>query len=174
MGGLFASYRTGVSDSVYSTDECMVKMFYDFGHDTLQNMIKFFANGVNFSINNIFSYLITETVEILWKWQWKVFGLKIRRCKIMDKNHAWQEWARSTIWAIFFGFSTFYVLQNIEPYFSFLISDVITLIIIQIYWKVLMYRVSQQIVLIEQNHNQIECCGPEFYHGHDLGALDPA
>ena len=67
MGGLFASYRTGVSDSVYSIDECMRKMFYDFGHDTLQNMIKFFANGVNFSINNIFSYLITETVEILWK-----------------------------------------------------------------------------------------------------------
>ena len=69
MGGLFASYRTGVSDSVYSTDECMVKMFYDFGHDTLQNMIKFFANGVNFSINNILACFITKTVEIRWKLQ---------------------------------------------------------------------------------------------------------
>ena len=79
----------------------------------------------------------------------------------MDKNHAWQEWARSTIWAIFFGFSTFYVLQNIEPYFNFLISDV-------------MYRVSQQIVLIEQNHNQIECCGATLYHEYDLVMLDQA
>ena len=62
----------------------------------------------------------------------------------------------------FFGFGTyFYVLQNIEPYFNFLIF-------------VVMYRVSQQIVVIEQNHNQIECSGPEFYQGHDLGALDPA
>ena len=29
-------------------------------------------------------------------------------------------------------------------------------------------------VLIERNHNQIECCGAKLYHGHDLGAHDPA
>ena len=49
---------------------------------------KIFASGVNFSIfTHFFVFFLTKTVEIRWNWWCKIFSLKIRRCKILDKFH---------------------------------------------------------------------------------------
>ena len=49
---------------------------------------KIFASGVNFSnFTHLFVFFLTKTVEIRWNWRCKIFSLKIRRCKILDKFH---------------------------------------------------------------------------------------
>ena len=50
--------------------------------------VKFVASGVNFSIfTHFLCFFFTKTVEIGWNWRCKIFNLKIRRCKILDKFH---------------------------------------------------------------------------------------
>ena len=34
-------------------------------------------------------FFLTKTVEIRWNWRCKIFNLKIRWCKILDKFHVW-------------------------------------------------------------------------------------
>ena len=34
-------------------------------------------------------FFLTKTVEIRWNWWCKIFSLKIRRCKFLDKFHVW-------------------------------------------------------------------------------------
>ena len=49
---------------------------------------KIFASGVNLSIfTHFFVFFLTKSVEIRWNWRCKIFGLKIRWCKIFDKSH---------------------------------------------------------------------------------------
>ena len=49
---------------------------------------KIFARGVNFTIfTHFLFFFLTKTVEIRWNWRCKIFNLKIRRCKILDKFH---------------------------------------------------------------------------------------
>ena len=49
---------------------------------------KIFASCVNFSIfTHFLCFFLTKTVEIRWNWRCKIFSLKIRRCKILDKFH---------------------------------------------------------------------------------------
>ena len=50
---------------------------------------KIFASGVNFSIFTHFFVLVGKTVEIRWNCRCKIFSLKIRRCKFLDKFHVW-------------------------------------------------------------------------------------
>ena len=38
----------------------------------------------------------------------------------------------------------------------------------------IIYRVSQKNILMSKIITKTECCVAKFYHGHDLGALDPA
>ena len=52
---------------------------------------KSFARGVNFSIfTHFLCFFPTKTVEIRWNWRCKIFSLKIRRCKFLDKFHVWK------------------------------------------------------------------------------------
>ena len=49
---------------------------------------KIFASSVNFSIcTHFLCFFLTQTVEIRWNRRCKIFSLKIRRCKILDKFH---------------------------------------------------------------------------------------
>ena len=51
---------------------------------------KIFASGVNFFIfTHFLCFFPTKTVEIRWNWRCKIFSLKIRRCKFLDKFHVW-------------------------------------------------------------------------------------
>ena len=50
------------------------------------------ASGVNFSIfTHFFVFFLTKTVKIRLNWRWKIFSLKIRGCKILDKFHVWSD-----------------------------------------------------------------------------------
>ena len=47
-----------------------------------------FCHGCRFlHFHSFFCVFITKTVEIRWNWWCKIFGLKVRRCKILDKFH---------------------------------------------------------------------------------------
>ena len=40
--------------------------------------------------HSFFVFFLTKTVEIRWNWRCKIFNLKIRGCKILDKFHVWK------------------------------------------------------------------------------------
>ena len=39
--------------------------------------------------HSFFVFFLTKTVKIRWNWRCKIFSLKIRGCKILDKFHVW-------------------------------------------------------------------------------------